>query len=432
MTAGWSELRAKVFPVVSQYVLIPAILVLSGVVINDRLKDSFVGPKTYKIFLVGNLADQETLRVYRGVEMESRLSGLSFDGISIELERRDDFANESIARSVSQDLAERSDTLLVLGHVLSTQTRAALPQYFGVDPPVPVVTTVDTLPTIWTPKSDQGRSFAPIFRMSPTDDKQAEAVADFALAHHKKRFVVVQDNWNPAYSNYLINRFTTQLRAHGINPEDIIPFTNQDPPSNETLMRIHPDCIFIAGEWSRSLIWAHLVRSVWSGSNEKNRPMIVLSDSAVNPQLLRPGDNDLNSVFLSFQLAACAYSQGDVNIYGTDAWQIVRRLVEQGNAAVAAGKLSAAGRIRRAFGIHRVVDARRILRDVMEADEAQSVPFTGSRGDTYLFDSEGLNTFGKFHIWEVQRNGFVDVDGPGDHCPPSSAPVPSSLAASFK
>src|ERR1051326_1497594 len=95
-------------------VLIKLALLFVGLLILDPLKDWWTGPKQYKIYLVGNGADLETQRVFRGVQEEALLSHLKIDGIDVDVERRDDQGNPSTAKTVAETLKKRSDTLMVV------------------------------------------------------------------------------------------------------------------------------------------------------------------------------------------------------------------------------------------------------------------------------------------------------------------------------
>jgi hypothetical protein len=73
-------------------VLLPFLLVILGIVIFDPIKDWWLGPKNYKIYLVG-ATSPEIDKIFRGVRLGNNVEPLQIDDVPIVLETVDDQAN---------------------------------------------------------------------------------------------------------------------------------------------------------------------------------------------------------------------------------------------------------------------------------------------------------------------------------------------------
>src|SRR5579885_1338974 len=123
-------------------------------------------------WLVLPLDDEATRQIKAGF-LNGGNGGLTLNGAAIQFEALNDLGEPSNAQRIAADLAARDNTLLVVGHISSTQTKQALPAYLQkARPPIPVILTTETNPHLLPPKiSDE--IYYPVFRLSPTDDAQA-------------------------------------------------------------------------------------------------------------------------------------------------------------------------------------------------------------------------------------------------------------------
>src|SRR5437764_611976 len=165
-----------------------------GLVIITRLTGLFTGPDNYLIYFIGPLGGDNSL-----VKMENifrKAAARLIDGVPIKFEEIDDSGDPGIAQSIATRLASSSDTLMVVGHVLSSTTKEALPIYMKADPQIPVILTTETNPQILPARADPDQDF-PVFRLSPTDDDQALSAYEFATAQYGQQFWVVEGSNNP-------------------------------------------------------------------------------------------------------------------------------------------------------------------------------------------------------------------------------------------
>ena len=170
-----------IWKILRNWVVLPLLGALLGAMLIGRIIDWVIGPKTYKIYVVGNFEDGgAAASIWDGISKGGSLGKI--DGIPVELEKGNDFGDPLSAQRISIDLASRNDLLAVVGHFASTQTKAALPAYLRTaNPPIPVILTTETNPNLLPPKPRE-TIYDPVFRLSPTDDDQASKAAAFAIA----------------------------------------------------------------------------------------------------------------------------------------------------------------------------------------------------------------------------------------------------------
>src|SRR5262249_10059576 len=131
--------------------------------------------------------------------------------VDVQLEQVDDLGEPTNAQRISEALAVTNDTLMVVGHVASTQTRAAIPAYLlKANPPVPLIMTTETNPNLLPPRASP-QTYYPVFRLSPTDDDQAKKAVEFAMSKGAKTFWVIEDPTNPVYANFLARKFVENV-----------------------------------------------------------------------------------------------------------------------------------------------------------------------------------------------------------------------------
>jgi hypothetical protein len=148
-----------------------------AVVIGARVTRIFAGPESYKVYVTGKLGAKDELKKLFEAVPDGLVSNLSIDTKPIKIEKLDDKGAPHYAEQIAREIAGRDDTLLVVGHALSTQTKTALPYYVGgapqgAKPPIPVILTTETNPELLPHGVSEGLC-PPVMRLSPTDDEQA-------------------------------------------------------------------------------------------------------------------------------------------------------------------------------------------------------------------------------------------------------------------
>lgn len=210
---SWNTLKSQA-PVILSKAIAAVLLVVLGVTVEDQFKDWWIGPKTYKVYLVGSLTDGPTQRIFRGFEKQHELLTPTIAGVPVEAEVVDDLGTADGARQVSRLIAARNDALLVVGHVMSTDTKAALPNYVQASPPLPVIATRETSPDL-TMCCRAVSGLCPIIRMSPTDTDEARDLVAYAVAQGKRRFLVVAGDVNAEYALPLAHLIQNAINATG-------------------------------------------------------------------------------------------------------------------------------------------------------------------------------------------------------------------------
>lgn len=112
-----------------------------------RLFGFWRGPESYKIYFIGDLSScVSTKQIYDGIEELRKYPFLKINGVPIEIIDINDRKNPVAAQIISKKLSKANDTLMIIGHINSTQTEAALPNYLSANPPIPVILTRETNP----------------------------------------------------------------------------------------------------------------------------------------------------------------------------------------------------------------------------------------------------------------------------------------------
>jgi ABC-type branched-subunit amino acid transport system substrate-binding protein len=388
------------------WVIFPLFAALIAALVIGRVTNWLLGPKSYKVYVVGSLDDEATKQIWeRFSEQKSRLT--SFGGIKVDVESVDDLGDPLNARRISVDLAERNDTLMIVGHHFSTQTKEALPAYLQqAQPPIPIILTTETNPNLLPPKITKG-TYYPVFRLSPTDEKQAESAVQFAISQGATAFWVVEDISNPVYSSFLARKFIDQAQEK--SKRVLLWSTNLNIPSVDAIRALKIDWVFYAGDWPNALI---LIRQLKAMSSNNRMPGIVLSDGSMDRRLINQGGDDVEGVFLTHPMTAKAYADVQYGIYGKDAFRLVESLLEEGDkrfgqlARKEGGTWYLAESI---LGIHRVVDARNVLFALMEEAVRTRHTFDLSDGTRCTFEDDGTRRDAIFHVWKVQNHQFVDI-----------------------
>lgn len=416
-----SLLRRFLLAPLRRFVLIPILMAIIGIIIVGRVTDWWTGPDSYSIYLVGDFRNDPAIagifEGFLGASCEKSDGEIIRDkgiaGVPVRVKCLDDRGDAAEARRISADLAQRDDTLMVVGHIYSTLTKEALPNYLRqARPAIPVVLTAETNPHL-VPAKEAGGDYDPVFRMAPTDDGQAAEAAQFAIDHHKQVLWVVEDERNPVYSKYLALEFVKRVQEK--EGKVVLWSSNMSVPPADTLKKLKIDFIFFAGDWSSALI---LIRQVKNMFPPGRVPMLFLSDAAVDRQLLKYGGNDLDglNVCLGYPIKVAQFKDSGFELVGKDARSIIDRLLADTDQ-----HFVEESQVRSRFKYwsmlllnrHEVADARLALKSRMMKTVLEERTFPGITGE-YQFAHNGDNKRAQWHIWKVQKDKgqyqFVDVE----------------------
>ncbi|MCP5274030.1 MAG: ABC transporter substrate-binding protein [Burkholderiales bacterium] len=399
-----------------KFVLIPIITGVISIVLISRVTDWWIGAESYYIYLVGDYKNDRAIadvfEGFRGTSCNSDDSltiNRDINTVPVKSKCIDDQGDPAKARQISLDLATRNDTLMVIGHVKSTQTKAALQGYLlEAHPPIPVILTMETNPQLIPNNYIENESiddYPPVFRLWPTDDEQAAKAGQFAIGNNHNVLWVVEDEHNPVYSKYLASRFVQWVQEN--NGKVVLWSTNMSVPPAETLRKLEIDFVFFAGDWSNALILINQIKRIFPYNQ---RPTLFLSDAAVNPQLITYGKNDLDGldIYLTFPLSSAQYFENGFKAIGKDARSIVNTLIDETNEHFIADRRENASFkywILVLLNRHEVEDARIVLKSRMESAVRDDKVFENkSTLDKYQFVSDnGKNLLAQWHIWKVEE-----------------------------
>ena len=181
--------------VLRKFLILPLVGTIISALIIGKIVETFIGPKQYFVYIVGDGTDPSV----RDMLVAAKTGEFPTDlgGIPIKTDVLDDSGDPEMAAGIAQQLAARSDVLMVIGHVYSSTTKRALPIYMQADPPIPVILTTETNPAFLPTPSPGDDHVPPVFRLFPTDQDQATKAAGFVESQHAKSVWVVEDVSNP-------------------------------------------------------------------------------------------------------------------------------------------------------------------------------------------------------------------------------------------
>lgn len=415
------------------WIFIPLLGALVFTFFISRVVARIGGPVSYKIYVVGDFSRPAALSIFEAF----RNQHLQLGEVSLRVASEDDHGDPAEAERIAAKLASNEDTLLVIGHTSSTQTKVALPYYLEAKPPVPVILTVETTSNL-APSKVGRTSYDPIFRLSPTDDRQAHSVAEFIK--NGQAVWVVEDLDNTVYSKSLATAFIREAQK---KEKVVLWSTNISPPTAQAVHDLHIDWVFFAGRREDALI---LIRQLRAIGTLNKAPSIILSDSSANQDLIDRGKEDVEEVYVASQVTADEYNteahismrpdlegaaarvnynkNAGYSIFGARALKVVQILLERAsdpsNLQQAAAVEGWGYRARRLLGVHWVEDARSLLIATMEGAQNQHEPFILDDGTKVTFDVDEAGNDGArndedatFHIWQVKNGKFVDALVPG-------------------
>jgi branched-chain amino acid transport system substrate-binding protein len=401
--AGWRFVNKNLL---SQ--IVAAILSL---VIVARITNWWTGPQVYRVYVAGsfNPIEDTTQEVWEGFNREGPIG--TIDGINVVADRENDGGDPNEAQKVAEDLAERNDTLMVVGHLLSTQSKYALPKYLQIEQPVPVILATETTPDL-LPSNLPDASPYPVFRLSPTDDNQAATAEDWAVENlQAKQYWIVKAKHNEAYSEYLANEFNKQVVMAG---KHVVATTYSDEAPNPVeLLKKNIDCVFFVGDEVHAMTLIDQIGLIpWI-----KKPRIMMSDWSVGPHLLQEKGKAAEGIFLIHPLSADVYTKYQYDWYGDQARELVEHLVRDANsrfAQVLANREPLSYWYRKFLNVHRVKDARAAISAIMNERHTFETRTTHrdskpeSEKVTYKFDHDGKSATTEFHIWQIQKQNFVE------------------------
>jgi ABC-type branched-subunit amino acid transport system substrate-binding protein len=402
-----------------KWVVTPAVGAILAFIIGARVTDFFGGPDHYKIYVVGKLGSEDELKnLFDGIP-DGIVQNVTIDDKPIKVEQRDDKGDAHYAEQIAAEISQKEDALLVVGHIFSTSTKAALPYYLGstpqaAHPPVPVILTTETNPDLLPPTVSEGFC-PPALRLSPTDDEQASQAAVFGSSV-ASNFWVVADVDNGVYSQYLTNKFISRITDQ--KKHVALSSTSQSMPPLDVLKALKIDGVFFAGQWAPALVLIRQINLLKALGTFPKGPSILLSDGSVDKSLLGNGGSEVNGVFLTHQLSATEFTDATKGYkkYGEDAYGLARRMIEQADKEFA-NRMRARSRLsywlKQALKVHRVSDARAVLDGVIQEYVTQRKSPTSLTDCLYQRKANGDpvtpdDAEAKFHVWRVQNGQFLD------------------------
>jgi len=400
---------SRLFSITTKFLVLPLIGTLVSAMIIGRIANTFLGPKTYSVVVVGGEGDSS---VYDMMKAAAGGSYESIGDVAVKSETIDDYGDPQQAATIAQELANRPDVLMVVGHVYSTVTKSALPIYLKAKPPIPVILTTETNPTL-VPSPAKGSSEIgpPVFRLFPTDTDQAIDAAKFFCDQHAKSIWVVEDTTNPTYSEYLAREFLKDVYKE--HPElKVILWSNNLNLPPYSVDKLGIDWVFFAGNWQNALI---LVRQLKALPGDK-KPKLLLSDASADPFLLKYGGDEVNGVYLLHPMSPDVFTKDGYVAVGEEASKLSVELVRKVHENFKDLAYEAAPvpyTLRKWLGLHRVSDARRAMTQYMSKAATFRLPITagattiemGLEPNSHLLIRENA----RFHVWRIDHGRFVPV-----------------------
>lgn len=396
--------------ILTQWLVMPIIGALIGsLVVQRAVTMMLMKPDSYKVYLVGPF-DRQSDAADQMWSALARNSLGSLDGVEVSLRKENDHGDEAAAVRIARSLAQRSDTLMVIGHLVSTQTRAALPVYLqDATPPIPVILATETNPSLIPPpvRSD---GFVPVFRLSPTDEDQAKVGASFIVGKGAKAVWVAESGENPVYSTFLATRFIDEIEKQSAGKCRVVLWSKRvDDQVVRAIDHLGIDWVFLAGDWRTGLVLTRQIESM-----KKKEPVgVLLSDSAMDPELAQAAGHAAVDMYLMFPLTAETF-KGGYGVYATDAARVMSGLIAEANRdfesyAKEGNEFRRA--LHRLLGLKRVTDARNAIGNVMKRAEhhTDTLPLELTDLPRARFDENGLIQGRRFEVWQVTGGRFRDA-----------------------
>jgi hypothetical protein len=394
-----SLMQYRPIRIIVGYIGGPLLSMAISVVIISRLTNVWEGPDPYVVYVVGNFDAPVARDVYRGIqETASRLDRLTIDGAHLAIKSVNDHGDATRAQTLARKVARQPDALMIVGHFDSTSTREALPVYMQASPAIPVILPTETSPNLLPPAERTGQ-YLPVFRLSPTDERQAERAAKYAIKAARSVFWIVEDTENPVYARYLGTTFTQRVQEGG---KSVVLWTPLGVPPGDAYRLLPVDCVFFVGEPRNALIVIEQVNALWP---KGRRPLIILSDAAVDGMLLTKEEVATGDIVLLHPSDPRSFSAEGYRPYGREVIDITADLVARAGDVLQAGGGIRHG-FRRLMNSRRVGDARLAVTRVMEDAVLHHQPVA----DSYVFNGDGTRDGVSFHVWRVLDQRFTEAD----------------------
>ncbi|HEV2445758.1 MAG TPA: ABC transporter substrate-binding protein [Candidatus Sulfopaludibacter sp.] len=416
----WTRLKNQTRKPV-RFVVSTVLMALFGTVVVvrlvvNRVSEWITGPSGYVIYLVGDFTNSPKHDNIRKGFYEGGTANWEVDHRKVSVVEYDDQGDLLRARSLAAEIAARPDTLMVVGHMRSTNTKEALPFYARQSSPIPVVLTTETNPDL-SPPRQQGQAAYPIVRLSATDREQAADAVRFALSKGAKFFWVVEDTYNPVYSHYLALEFIKRVQQE--KGRVVLWSTNLSPPSADLINKMSVDCVFFAGVWYNALVTIRQIEKV--GSANPGR-FYILSDASAEKDLVTQGAGDIGErvYVLNPMRAQDSDSEGGgYRLYGRDARTLVdtlMRTLKQDFPAHRRANHTFEYYWKALLDMHRAADARDVLYEVISGNLARIGADTGGEGaaardegftrpnGSYSINNRAFNVWQAF--WSGTQGGF--------------------------
>ncbi len=386
------------------------LLSLFAIAFVGRVTLWIVGPPAYKVYIVGDFQNSpKHVSIRKGFNPDRSLNK-DIDGCKVEIEYVDDKGNLEEARRVAAMIRDEDDALLVVGHMRSTNTKQALGVYMLEEPPIPVILTAETNPDL-APAPELHDLDYPVVRLSASDKVQARNAVDFAVRSKARSFWVMEGAVNPVYAEYLAREFRNEVQRR--QGEVLLLTSRLTLPPAEVLRKLNMDCLFFAGAWQDALVAVRQVRKLNGGILPR---LVLLSDAAVEQDLIAQGGRDVEGVHLMHPARAAQAGGADITnlyeLFGRDARLMVERLIDEADARFVERRRRLHPfdyLLKRVLALHRVADAREVLNEAIRSLPKLSRDQQGTEEFTYRSDSGLSNTNQRFHVWQVTQGRFTDV-----------------------
>jgi hypothetical protein len=377
-------------------------------------------PRPYTIYVVADSrTESSAMAALESLERNSPSDALNLGDVPVQVKiEKLDSPEPSAAKAKADELINRPDTLLVIGHLPSSLVEQSLVSYFQSSPPVPLLSTTASAEDLLVTCRQHGNAcfqdgwFAPLLQLSPTNKEQGLAAIRFAAQKKKKKFLIVteRDADQDDYTKDLIQAYHKAIDEQNKQLDSqhalkiVGNFTLHHLPDKAFLRKSQFDCVLYAGE----LEAAHGLLNIFPSP----QPMVILSDSTLESRLSDNALNEFTPARFTYQTDASDYNN-HTNVYGKDAYWIARQLI---------GDLNKRGGdwrywTKSLLHFHTVNDARRNLVRIMQENSISRTwyrgypyqePGGGEVGATYVFD-KGKRVDGMFHVWQLNTN----ADKPG-------------------
>ncbi|MCK9875206.1 branched-chain amino acid ABC transporter substrate-binding protein [Frankia sp. Ag45/Mut15] len=205
--------------------------------------------------LSGDLsADGAAVRNAVALAVEEANESGAIAGWRLELSSRDDLARVDGGAQAADVFTANERLIGVVGPVSSLVARVAVPTLAAAG--VPVVSPSNADPVLTgVGGGPRTRPYPSYFRLTGTDDLQAQVAAEYAVRTLGRRHIAVVDG-EPRYGTTLADRFTARATALGASVTSTYPVRSgdgDDPPVDEvaaSLEREAPDLIYLDADAS--------------------------------------------------------------------------------------------------------------------------------------------------------------------------------------